>query len=120
MSKVRLKSHVTVHYRHLCWKLRGSLLLRVSLISFASSTFLVTVLSSPPALPARKQFFRHWTDNSGPVTGSRLEAPVMGPEGGKEVGALGTTGSMESAQHSPTLASGPAPSISHSSETDGH
>ena len=41
------------------------------------------MLSSPPALPARKQFFRHWTDNSGPVTGSRLEAPVMGPEDGR-------------------------------------
>ena len=67
-------------------KLRDSLLLRASLISFASSTFLVTVLSSLTALPARKQFFRHWTDNSGPVTGSRLEAPVMGPEGGKKWG----------------------------------
>ena len=54
------------------------------------------------------------------MTGSRHEAPVMGPDGGKEVETLGTLGSMESAQHSPTLASGPAPSISHSSETDGH
>ena len=73
-----------------------------------------------PLSPARKQFFRHRTDNSGPMTGSRHEAPVMGPDGGKEVETLGTLGSMESAQHSPTLASGPAPSISHSSETDGH
>ena len=48
------------------------------------------------ALPERKQFFRHKTDNSGPMTGSRLVAPVMGPEAGK-VGALGTFGSMESA-----------------------
>ena len=54
------------------------------------------------------------------MTGSRHEAPVMGPDVGKEVETLGTLGSMESAQHSPTLASGPAPSISHSSETDGH
>ena len=78
------------------------------------------MLSSLTALPARKHFFRHRTDNSGPMTGSRLEAPVMGPEGGKKVGAFGNLGSMESAQHSPTLASGPAPPISHSSETDGH
>ena len=40
-------------------------------------------MSSLTALPERKQFFRHKTDNSGPMTGSRLVAPVMGPEGGK-------------------------------------
>ena len=80
---------------------------------------LVAVLSSLLALPARKHFFRHRTDNSGPMTGSRLMAPVMGPEVGK-VGARGIFGSMGSALHSPTLASGPAPTISHSSETDGH
>ena len=45
--------------------------------------FLVAVLSSLTALPARKHFFRHRTDSSGPMTGSRLTASVMGPEAGK-------------------------------------
>ena len=64
-----------------------------SLISRVSSTFLVAIIS--PARPCLREKYniRHRADSSGPMTGSRFETPVMGPEG-EMVGVLGTFGSM--------------------------